>query len=129
MVWLDEDGNLKQPFLGQDDQQIDETREIREDCETRQIRSCTSLFSRNNYATILAHAIVLAIYSSIFVYVLGSRAKSCEHFGLLIYSPAIIFACEPTPQLDAAWHDLLANINIRISSAEMQRLNQTSLEL
>lgn len=57
-----------------------------------------------------------------------------------------VFAGEPTPQLDAAWHNLLArmgpsfslllslrlinaDINIRLSSTEMQRLNQTSLAL
>ena len=57
-----------------------------------------------------------------------------------------VFAGEPTPQLDAAWHNLLArmgscfflflflklmnaDINIRLSSTEMRRLNQTSLAL
>ena len=39
------------------------------------------------------------------------------------------FAGRPTPEIDAAWHGLMKNINIRVSEEEMARSKQTSLGL
>ena len=85
MVRHDEERTARQPFLGQDDQRLDENIAIREDGEVRQTRPHTLLFSRKSYVPILAHVIVLAMYSCIFIYVVGSRDKSCASCGSLIY--------------------------------------------
>ena len=39
------------------------------------------------------------------------------------------FAGKPSPQIDAAWHGLMENINIRVSKTEMEKTKQTSVEL
>ena len=36
---------------------------------------------------------------------------------------------KPRPELEQAWHDLLANNNIRLSKDELKKLNKTSIEL
>lgn len=89
MVWHDEERTARQPFLGQDDQRLDENIGIREDGEVRQMRPHTPLLSRKSYVPILAHVVVLAIYSYIFIYVVGSRDKSCASCGSLIYCTRI----------------------------------------
>ena len=39
------------------------------------------------------------------------------------------FAGPPNPQIDAAWHGLLEHINIRVSKAELDQSQRTSVEL
>ena len=39
------------------------------------------------------------------------------------------FAGPPSPRVDNAWHELLANISIRVSGAELKASNQTSVQL
>ena len=39
------------------------------------------------------------------------------------------FVGQPTPQVDAAWHDLLDNIHLRVSKEELERAKQSSIEL
>jgi hypothetical protein len=40
-----------------------------------------------------------------------------------------IYAGLPSPELDAAWDDLLYGINIRVSQEELSRANQTTVRL
>ena len=47
-------------------------------------------------------------------------------YGNLNHNP---FVGPPTPQVDAAWHDLLDNIHLRVSKEELERTKQTSVEL
>lgn len=35
----------------------------------------------------------------------------------------------PSPEIDAAWAELLKNSNIRISAAELRKINRTSIKL
>ncbi|KAL8736634.1 MAG: hypothetical protein Q9181_002299 [Wetmoreana brouardii] len=118
---------------------------------------------RNSTSPLFVHVILVTVYTIGFLYTTYTTAGSC-HKGLLIYSPAqpavqyearpvdglatdSIFAGAPTPQIDQAWHNLLASkmtsspqlssqplssisdINLRVTTDEMRRLNQTSLEL
>ena len=85
MVRSDEESRARQPFLGQDDKRLDDNIGLREDGEEGQTRPHTPLLSRKSYVPIIAHVIVLAIYSYIFIYVVASRDKSCASCGSLIY--------------------------------------------
>lgn len=39
------------------------------------------------------------------------------------------FTGSPGPESDRAWHDLLSNMTVRVSREELERGNQTSVEL
>lgn len=39
------------------------------------------------------------------------------------------FTGSPGPESDRAWHDLLSNMSVRVSREELERGNQTSVEL
>ncbi|KAJ8064631.1 hypothetical protein OCU04_006957 [Sclerotinia nivalis] len=49
-----------------------------------------------------------------------------QYFGL---AESSIYAGAPSTDLDNAWQDLLSGINIRVSQAELERTNQTSVQL
>lgn len=39
------------------------------------------------------------------------------------------FTGSPSPESDRAWHDLLSNMSVRVSREELERGDQTSVEL
>jgi len=56
--------------------------------------------------------------------------KSHVHtFTLAINSNESLYAGQPSMELDKAWHELLKPINIRVSTEELKKINQTSLKL
>ncbi|KAM3066192.1 hypothetical protein ACMFMG_012152 [Clarireedia jacksonii] len=91
---------------------------------------------------ILLQILLIVIYSSMTL--LFIRLYPCNEVtslhpinGLAIkYQPQIYtdfeeseFAGSPSPSVDKAWHDLLAKITIRVTAAELEYSNQTSVEL
>lgn len=140
----------RQPFLetndldrNKDESQIES---LNEDCiqsyiqHQRQSRFCNLSFP------LLFHILLILTYTSSFAYLTRKSWNPTSSKSDTYYSPAesaiaymtktvdglatdSIFAGDPSPELDHAWHNLLTNINLRLSTEEMQRLNQTSLEL
>ncbi|KAF2205680.1 hypothetical protein GQ43DRAFT_406962 [Delitschia confertaspora ATCC 74209] len=89
-----------------------------------------------------AHIIIATIYMTILYFWLKNKSRAS-----LIYSPAQsalkfekrFFYAElndtnpykgpPSPELDAAWNDLLAPTAIRVSEETMKRINRTSIRI
>lgn len=70
----------------------------------------------------------------------GSKTENAEVLGItdLIFIPIFKrftafqdspFTGSPGPDSDRAWHDLLSNMSVRVSREELERGNQTSVEL
>ena len=86
-----------------------------------------------------------SLYTFIFFLTMGLILIRPDHGPNLIYSPArsavsferrvfdgsfIIdspFTGKPRPELDAAWHDMLQNANIRVSKKTLDRVNGSSI--
>jgi len=98
-------------------------------------------------ATVITHALYLLIYTlclvvGLQVFSTGASAK-VNYLGTIVFNQETlslrdvvfttaeesIYAGRPSAQLDAAWDELLYGINIRVSSNELQRSNQTSVQL
>ena len=57
----------------------------------------------------------------------GEKLATASHyFGLAEYSN---FSGKPSTELDNSWDALLSGINIRVSSAELKKANQTSVRI
>ncbi|KAF7945540.1 hypothetical protein EAE96_010307 [Botrytis aclada] len=96
-------------------------------------------FLKNGF---LLHVLLVIIYTSLsifYVWVYGSSQKTSLYpiKGLDIrydakpYTDYITsqFAGPPSPEVDAAWHELLSNVSIRVTGSELEASNQSSVEL
>lgn len=94
----------------------------------------------------ILYVILFLIYTAIFIKVSSSvasqarpgnvqlplSARSSLHQEIRYFPTALrnnAFTGEPRPELDLAWHNLLANDNIRVLSSEVANLNLTSIEI
>lgn len=57
----------------------------------------------------------------------NSIHQEIQHFPTALRNNA--FTGDPRPELDHAWHNLVRNDNIRVSSSDITRFNMTSIEL
>lgn len=100
---------------------------------------------RKSRSPYLVHIAAFFLYTIIFLLAVGVLITRPDHGPNLIYSPArsavsferrvfdgsfVIenpFTGKPRPELDAAWHDLLQNANIRVSKETLDRVNGSSI--
>ncbi|PSS12325.1 hypothetical protein M430DRAFT_68579 [Amorphotheca resinae ATCC 22711] len=95
----------------------------------------------------LLHLVILLTYTTIYLYMQIQLVKGTKKIQDLIYTPVRsavefekrvfhitlndtnAFNGPPSQELDDAWHVLLQNMNIRLSSNELKDLNKTSVML
>ncbi|KAI9842792.1 MAG: hypothetical protein M1837_006895 [Sclerophora amabilis] len=125
----------RQPFLSSSD---DKTT-----VQERNLSHTRSSWAKGSYGlSIVVHLVLVTLHTFVAVFVVHANQGKCPNNlnGMqdlnVAYQPKLFTAFQdssftgaPGPESDQAWHELLSTMTIRVSREELERTNQTSVEL